>query len=302
MKLGNDHHGDEIVKVRHYVVCLVDVLGQSEELKGWRELPDPLNPPSEFIQSLKRSVGTIDGIRTMFQKVFHEFDSPFISQQLPALLPPEKATKYKQMMTCELSVKQFSDTFLFYAPLGLGNGEVSVQPVLRMLAACVIVIPSALKAKVALRGAIAVGTGLELSPIGFYGPALAEAYYYESNVAEYPRIVLSSEAGEFLRAKAGFSPDPEIEAMMQGMAAKCRRMICIDPDGQPMVDCLGGGWTEAMQGDPEFTPPPIKEVHAFVSGQAARFDQQRNAKLSTRYHRLLHYVESRLPIWGQTRE
>lgn len=54
------------MNVQHYVVCILDLLGQSSELKGWSELPPGEAAKTAFLSALKKSVGSVIAFKDLF--------------------------------------------------------------------------------------------------------------------------------------------------------------------------------------------------------------------------------------------
>lgn len=181
--------------IRYYVMCLIDILGQKKHLQRWAMLPSDGKPSDEFVEALKRTVGTVLSFREMFEGFFSRFGRP---PQQAAMLDRLPLTQQEQFMRIResrpLPTQQFSDTFVFYAPLTNSHGDVSGATFFQMLTAAASAVLYGLATKAPIRGAITVGAGMEISAGNFYGPALAEAHSLESEVAEYPRVVLSEEA------------------------------------------------------------------------------------------------------------
>ena len=74
----------------------------------------------------------------------------------------------------------------------------------------------------------------------FYGPALVEAHHLESEVAGYPRVVVSPTIRPFPAAGQTYSSDRQADQFMKQMATMCRSLIYEDAaDGSLMIDFLG---------------------------------------------------------------
>ena len=157
-----------------------------------------------------------------------------------------------------------------------------------------------LSRKVPLRGALSVGSCVELGIGDPYGPVLAEAHDIESKVACYPRIVVSGKAVEFAKADFSFCPIPRIDQLNKDFGRQCRALMCKDIDGQIIIDFLGKGMRDFYKCAGNILP--VMDAYRFVQSEARRFADSDNRKLAARYQLLLHYVESRLPLWGLSPE
>ena len=94
------------------------------------------------------------------------------------------------------------------------------------------------------RAGIELGIGTEFEGGGVYGPALAEAYKLENEVAKYPRIVIGKKLKKYLDeySKGNLLAPDQIPRDVKGskiMADVCLRMIDKALDGCLILDYLG---------------------------------------------------------------
>jgi hypothetical protein len=287
-------HGDQVA-IEHHVVCIIDVLGQKEALQEWSALPKQGESP-KFVQALKRSIGTVMAFRRAFADFFAQFEVSHIPPSTLSQLPADAQQIFRRNSECVLKWQQFSDTFVFYAPLRNASGDVSPTALYRMLSACAMAMLFSLAGKVAIRGGICVGLGMELTAGSFYGPALAVAHHLESEIAQSPRIVVSQEIVEFTRLKTGFSQEPKLDQVMTAIANTCGELIALDEDGRAIIDFLGYHIRD-LAGEGAQVWAQIPALREFVDQEVARFRAQDNPKLLLRYTRLQKYIESRISTW-----
>ena len=284
--------------VAYHAVCLIDVLGQKDNLAAWGDLPVDGQLLPKQVQALKKTSGTVLQLREWFEDFFHHAAQCTMPDLLDAL-PQDKQRMYLRIKECTLNIQQFSDTFVFYAPLPTAHGDVTVVPLYRMLGACCLAMQLSLAARMPVRGAITIGAGMELDERNFYGPALAEVHHLESEVAQYPRIVVAAQVKRFL-AKAKASRDDSILAQsMRQTAGVCESFLCDDTDGYQIVDFVGQGVRRVTGSDSDMRSV-AQRAHAFVHGEYERFQSEGNEKLQERYARLMRYMEQRLPLWTDT--
>jgi hypothetical protein len=157
--------------------------------------------------------------------------------------------------------------------------------------------PLSLAGKVPLRGGLCIGTGMNLGR-NFYGPGLAHAHYLENKIAGYPRIVVSKEVGEFIKSFKDANEDPLTSQWMAALATTCQSLICLDTDGQYIVDFLGPGMRVLLNEVPFDPREPIAKAYRFVCDSEETFRQTSNKKLFERYLSLKQYMVDRLPNWG----
>ncbi len=280
----------------YHVVCLIDVLGQKQKLAQWAELPDDRQVTPDFIKALKDTIGTVLTFRDQFIQFFEQLGQCTMPDKLTAL-PSEKQKQYHRFKECRVKVERFSDTFVFSSPIPNTHGDASITPLYRILAACCMAMFWSLAAKTPVRGAISIGTGAELEDESFYGPGLAEAHYLESEVAGYPRVVVSNSVRQFLADGQVYSSDREVAEIMKQIAGTCRSFICQDVDGCWIVDFLDKELRDLLGPDLK-GGDTVRMAYEFVRSEALRFRNAGNSKLAVRYYLLQQYIESRLPIWG----
>src|SRR5947209_11171441 len=96
------------------------------------------------------------------------------------------------------------------------------------------------------RGGIDVGVGAEIEPGEIYGSALSRAVELESQVAQYPRIVIGDELMTYLIETTHLPGSDNTTRYIKGMAGKCLDLITADVDGRPILHYLGEGHRRQM--------------------------------------------------------
>jgi hypothetical protein len=286
----------ELTFFGYHVVCLIDVLGQKEKLAAWPEMPGKGEITPEFLKALKETVGTVLAFRDHFDSLFEQLNKRALPPQLVAM-PKKQQEIYRRVADCSVRVERFSDTFVFSSRIGNSQKESSVTPMYSILAACCMAMLVSLAGKTPVRGAITVGLGAELEDKSFYGPALAEAHYLESKIADYPRVVVSPSALEFVARGQKYATNPKAAMAMDAIAGACRSLICKDADGHHIVDFLGKGLREILPTATQFDSA-VRAANDFVRQEVIRFQGSGNSTLAGRYAILQQYLDSRLPIWG----
>lgn len=281
------------VHVGYYAVCIVDLLGQQSELAAWSKLPQHGQLTPELLSAIQKTAGRVQLFKKNFVNLFQQFAAISLTAEQQQLLEAKRPGLFKRFKTWPLRTQQFSDTFVFYCPMTNEQGDTSIQAIYRMLAACGIAVFGSLADKVALRGAICIGTGMELEVGNFYGPALASAHHLESKVAKYPRVIVSDEVVNFLKQQSGFSDDPDIDALLQIMARTSEMMVYQDDDSRHIVDFLGPAMRHFSDGK---AVAAAESVRQFVTDESTRFAGI-DEELANRYQRLKRYVEARMPLW-----
>ncbi len=283
--------------IQSYVVCIMDLLGQSERLQDWATLPGDGRPSPELIKAFDETVGNVRGFRVMFEEFFDQFREIKLTHEELGRLTPEQREQFSRMRESVRTTQQFSDTFVFYAPVVNSFGDPTGAALYSVLGAAALALLAGLAQEVPSRGAITLGTGTEIDLGNFYGPALVMAYEMESQIAEYPRVVLSQEAVEFAHRRSGFSRDAEIERLLVQHHESPPALLCTDSDGLTIVDFMGKEIQSIVSAIPEIAGIG-SQAYRFARSEAARFESEGNTKLARRYNQLLHYMRPRLSIWG----
>ena len=151
---------DSNISVEYHVICVIDLLGQSDNLMKWMKLPSNESEAERFKQGMKYSVGTVEWFRNIFVEFFENFNKPQLSEAELGQLKPKQKETLERCRSCELSIEQFSDTFVFHAPLKNSHGDVTSTPIYRMLSASAMAMFMSLAGKTALRGAMTIGLGM----------------------------------------------------------------------------------------------------------------------------------------------
>ena len=109
--------------IQSYVVCIVDLWGQSQRLKGWETLPRDGRPTPQIIKAFGETVGAVRNFREMFEHFFERFSIINLTDQELGRLTPEQREQFLRMREAVRTTQQFSDTFVFYAPVDNSFGD-----------------------------------------------------------------------------------------------------------------------------------------------------------------------------------
>ena len=281
--------------IAYHVVCLIDLLGQKAKLAGWGELP--LDAPflPQQVEAVRETIGVLLRFRKRFETYFGQVKQCAMPARLAAL-PPDKQEQYWRSKKRGPSTQQFSDTFVFYAPLRTVHGDLSLIPLHRILGACCMAMLESLATRTPVRGAITIGAGTELDERTFYGPGLAQAHHLESTVAKYPRVVVATEVKRFLEQVQANEQGISLVQGSRELAIACEALLCEDTDSWSIVDFMGEGVRRLLHASQQMSRW-VQMANDFVCSEDKRFGDEGNTKLQERYARLRRHIESRLPLW-----
>jgi hypothetical protein len=144
-----------------------------------------------------------------------------------------------------------------------------------------------------VRGAIDIAWGVEIRSGELYGPAVTRAYELESEVAQYPRVVVGQAVVTFLEAHRLIPGNDPIAEVNRIWAQRCLDMLVQDDDANWIIHYLGNAFRTSV----------TDNQHSFLYGKAQNFVVQqlqenrkiKNSKLAFRYTQLLEYFEAHRP-------
>jgi hypothetical protein len=286
-------HGDTLL-FQNYLIIFLDILGQRSNLRNIRDLPTNETDKANFIKALKETIGKVDAVRECFHTFFTEAKS---YQTDISHVPPQYQQEFISCQKSEVYFYGFSDSIIIAVPLGSDDENcTAINGVYSAFVAASGISLMALSAKTALRGGLDVGIGTQIKDSEIYGPALERAYYLESNLAEYPRLVVGKELVDYLywvEHQQSTSPHGEVAKII---ATFCREMIIQDTDGLLMLDFMGRKAREVA--DNSVNSDLVKQAGDFVESQYKKYFGEENHKLVSRYFRLWRYFKSRAKLWG----
>lgn len=221
--------------IKDYAVCYFDLMGQREGLlRKVREAVDLASVMPEVEQVSNAIIGFNNSIYGAKSTIEQKPD-----ELLRALNFSEEAIKplVAEIKKLDFGIQQFSDTTIFYVStdnrIGLG---VFASWCLVLAANYLNLISNG----ILIRGGISIGRGWKFAPNCLYGPVMEDVYRLEGYVADFPRIVMSSET--YQRFKTADILDAE-ELRRSGsssnkFALECAELFSKDFDGIYVLDYL----------------------------------------------------------------
>jgi hypothetical protein len=167
-----------------------------------------------------------------------------------------------------------------------------------ILHSCATMMVGGLAQGFAFRAGIAIGAGYCGEQGDIYGPVLAEAYRLESEVAVYPRVVLSDDMVNWLRA-IGPRPCPsDMETRVTlDLRDDCLDSVMKDGDGVFAIDYLKPKMFKVL-GEPTEVVRTICAMKKFVDKMVET--HRDNPKVLAKYGWVSDYMTSRIKDEGVT--
>jgi len=148
------------------------------------------------------------------------------------------------------------------------------------------------------RAGIAVGAGYTSEEGDIYGPVLAEAYRLESEVAVYPRVVISDCVANWFASfdRRSYSSDEERRVAI-AMRDQCQNLVMKDTDGVLAIDFLKATTLQSLGGS-EDLQEKIRAMSDFVGRMIET--HRDNPKVLAKYVWVRDYIRSRIQEGGGT--
>lgn len=269
-----------------YAVAFIDLLGQKAAM------PERHLPPSkdEAIAIVKKSVGRIVSTQKLFENFYNSYSSP--EATLYSKLPPSLQQAIPDMTPGQLRWQYFSDGLVVYVPLGSGLVASPVNSLLGMLLASGMLCLLGLAAKGPIRAGIDAAWAVEYRPNELYGSALAHAYKLESEIAQWPRVVVGEGLVSYLQHYATDGDNSISSQFRRKMGAHCLELIAVDIDGNHIVDYLGQGYRRITRNT--LNKPAIDQAQAYIEEQIAHWQHVGDIKLARRYEIVRSYFSCHL--------
>lgn len=284
-----------------YVMAFIDILGQKEIFQNLEDQPFEHNDP-RLIEAHKQTAGFVETFRKGFQNFFDAYTE---EKELSVKVPREKIDQFKDMSKSNLKLHYFSDSIQASVCLQTDKYHSNaINGVFGTFLACGSMLLLSLAVKKAFRAGIEVSFGTELDNGEIYGPVLYKAYALESNVAEYPRIVIGKELMNYLATLASKDlqmPDQTKEDIewCKAMATTCSNMVVRDLDSVLILDYLGNNFRQNICENPERAKEfedTFSKAFQFVESEYKKRKQLGDKKLALRYYLLLNYFKAKNPF------
>jgi hypothetical protein len=272
----------------HYCISFVDLLGQRAEYKGEGLIPQSEGEKRVFLDKIKKTINPI----YLLQKGASEYMNGALNYKgtLKESLSEDQQEIYEQMRETKLKHQRWSDGLVYFVSLQQDNVKCPVNGIFHILGTVGSLCFIGLCRKHPIRGAVDISWGVELHPGEIYGAAVANAYELESEIAQYPRIVIGERVVHYLEASSQ-NPDPTLfNEFNCSLAKKCLDMIAIDFDGNYILDYLGHTFKKSITKKKH--DKLFELAFQFVNEQLDHWRKKKNTKLSMRYNHLLAYFQS----------
>jgi hypothetical protein len=282
--------------IHNYCVAFIDLLGQRDAMRGQGLFKGFESAEQEcaFKSVIRNSVGAIYRLQKSAEDLIAPALTPNPNSPRRAALPPALHAEWDEMQRTEVKTQRWSDGLVCFASLGDLKIKCRMNSVYTIFALSGSLCFMGLATKRPLRGGIEVAWGVELHKGELSGPAVARAYELESEVAQYPRIVVGPEAMRYLEAHAANPGQEPLSLYERDLARLCLSMLARDPDGHWILHYLGETFQNLFTRDNHFKF--YTSARKFIVEQLEQHRGLGNVKLETRYTTLLSYFDENQPM------
>jgi len=284
----------------YYLVALVDVLGQTEQLGAIPKGPFARNEEYHAAASaVGRIAGRVRVFRDLFDTYFEKFQPTDEHVENDELHTEPSGDKYQWAWEGHKSYVThygFSDLTVTFVRITQENRySRSTNGVRATLAGIAGAMTVLLSLGIPVRGGIDIGLGIEPYDGEIYGPVLSSAHCLERKKAEYPRILVGEGLLEFLEFVRQAEGDEAFVQAGRLMAESCLSTLTHDRDGQVIVDYLGEHVRHHVA---PHLQSEVRKAFEFVKNEEERWKEIGDEKLTSRYASLLDYFERNRQVWG----
>jgi hypothetical protein len=270
----------------NYCGCFIDLSGQMNEYKDQGLVPQFVTKEEReaFNKKIKRTIGSIIKLQKDAENFMNALSRP---SRRKDNLPQHLHDTYDQMMRCNVKSQRWSDGLVYFACLGDQDVRCPVNSPFNLFGLAGSMIFLGLARGQPIRGAIDISWGVELHHRELYGAVIAKAYELESNVAKYPRIIVSDRTIRYLETYRQIQDNDVYSMCNRQLAEMCINMLTEDVDGFVMINYLGDAFKEYISKN--MHNELYRKAFEFVQKEWERHRRERNVKLSFRYSHLHSY-------------
>jgi len=280
-------------KFSNFVAAFIDLLGQQDDLDGCGLLPVFTSEKDReaFLSVARESIGAIQSLHNNF----NTFYESFYDTQREYEVPPKLENDFKSVQKTEVKFQRFSDGLVAYISLSEDSQSLPVNGLYSLIITCGSLCFVGLTTKKPLRAGIDLAWGIELNENELYGCVVSKAYRLESQVAQYPRVVVGNEVVQYLTYLANENEDDLHTKYNRVMANVCLKMLGTDSDGQYIVNYLGDYYRENIANS--IDKDAFDDAYSYIEDQEKLYNKQDNAKLLSRYRHLKSYYDFYKTKW-----
>lgn len=259
--------------IEKYVLSLIDLLGQKQELIKLNTL------------SLSKD-GT--EVKQIFNNTYEKIKD-FRNHMNSAKIWLNKIKQDSSIFQSnEIQVHSFSDLIITHVSLRNDTNKTHFEGIYFLLMGNGLVFLQMLSEEKPLRGGVDIGIGIKHNGDEIYGSALSNAYYLESEIAKSIRIVVGKSLYKYIQKTA--SVDIESKEPIDydiHFAKECLNIVKQDFDGEYIIDYLSPKFQEFENFKYHYT-----QAKLFLESQMEYFNRLHQEREYKKYESALKYFQS----------
>lgn len=265
-------------KIGFYVCSLIDILGQTEKLSQLNGVYFESDENKDKVVSIfRKTYGTVKKFRK-----YTDESITFVNQI------KENYQLKNHFSSNPIEMKSFSDLITSYVLLGNDKHKLQFEGIYFLLLSNGEVFLKMLANKVALRGGIDIGMGIQNSENEIYGTALLNPYILESKVSKSIRLVIGQELYNYINlttqseVKSSLSNDYNMK-----YAQLCKKLIKQDIDGEYILDYLSDEFF-VMESFQDYS----KQAKEFLDTKYNELKIKKQFEVAKKYEQAIKYFEN----------
>jgi hypothetical protein len=278
---------NEEIKFGYYLVVFLDLLNQKEVLASMDSLPSNENEKEIFTEKLKTTYGKVKAFRSLFDNFYAGYSQSHAKR--PTNGVSEFIPQLKQFRGWTAKKHYFSDTVVYYSPLGKSDEYFGINNVYSLIAPIASTQLYSLAGETVFRGGIDIGIAGEYFENEIYGNALYNAHHLEDEVAQYPRVVVGKNLYKYLDNYINLQGDDIFSEYHRSFSKLCLDFIKIDYDGEYIINPTCNR-VRQMAGNNN------NDIHSkallFAMNEMVRFKNADKQILYERYQKLINLLRS----------
>lgn len=284
----------EDIKFTLHVAAYIDLLKQSHLFEEVDKLIEKEASNSEIEIKLAEGIRRVKKLRDVFNSFLGSYTKHNLEKY--SNLTKTERDLMQRMLKTDIKRQVFSDTIVYYSSLFENPKLIPITSIQCLFVAISGIFTFFLSDSDVFRAGIDIGLGSSncFEREELYGPALCHAYNLESKKAQYPRIVIGERLLNYIIQESQIEGhDKEID-YRRDTAESCRKMLCKDSDGLPILDYLGESVKfQVGREGAAILKEAIPNASLFIDNEYERFLKENNEKLAKRYLMLKNYFKNR---------
>jgi hypothetical protein len=275
----------------HYLVAIIDVLGQSNAVLEGDTYPPTIEELEKTRSNLRETSEYIKSLRETLRNHYKKYRK---NRGVFSGLSDSQKKIEQKMRTYIAEQRSVSDAIIINVPLKNNTeNSVPINNILSTFQGICIVYNKALAEQKPIRGGRDVGLGTKIGHMEVYGSALVKAYQLESERADYPRILVGEALWQYINYVENQKVDTQFSRRAKELATECKTYVKRFHN-QLFLDVIG----EAVKtSDLNIDSSLVSRGYSYIVSYQRDSIMKNDQEIASRYKKLKEYYDSRLKHW-----